>query len=295
MRIPSSLAFTVALVLGALDMPISAAPIDISSGTAGFIGKPGAGDFAESYTFSLTSPTTVNILLASVTQGDHRLDFSSIVLNGPSGPIAATEFTPDPFSGHIISNALLAPGAYTLTANGTSSAARSTFVGTIALSGSSSTSPSGNGGPLDLSAGSAGFVSTPNAGAFSNTFTFSIGSPQAVKLMLATAVGGAQNIDFTSVLLRGPSGDLMAAEFTRDPFETWTLSTPLLSAGGYAIVAWGINSASIATYAGTLALSPVDPNAPGNDVPEPGTAGLVIAGLGAALLIAPTRRRIRRV
>ena len=295
MRIPSVLAFTAAVVLAGVGMPLSAAPVDISSGSGGFIGRPGAGSFAESYTFSLASPTTVNILLASVTQGDHRLDFSSIVLNGPSGPIAATEFTPDPFSGHIISNALLAPGAYTLTASGTSSAARSTFVGTIALSGSSSASPSGNGGPLDLSAGSAGFVSSPNAGAFSNTFTFSISTPQAVKLMLASAVGGTQNIDFTSVLLRGPSGDLMAAEFTRDPFETWTHATPLLSPGNYAIVASGINSDAIATYAGTLALSPVDPKAPGNDVPEPGTAGLVIAGLGAALMILPTRRRIRRL
>lgn len=295
MRIPSSLAFTAALILGGIGMPTSAAPVDMSSGTGGFIGRPGAGDFAESYTFALASPTTVNILLASVTQGDHRLDFSSIVLNGPSGPIAATEFTPDPFSGHIISNALLAPGNYTLTANGTSSAALSTFVGTIALSGSSSAVSSGSGGPLDLSAGSAGFVSTPNAGAFSNTFTFSIGTPQAVKLMLASAVGGAQDIDFTSVLLRGPSGDLMAAEFTRDPFETWTLATPLLSPGNYAIVASGINSASIATYAGTLALSAVDPGQPGNNVPEPGTVALVIAGLGAALMFLPTRRRTRRL
>ena len=149
--------------------------------------------------------------------------------------------------------------------------------------------------PVDISSGSGGFIGTPNAGAFSNTFTFSISTPQAVKLMLASAVGGTQNIDFTSVLLRGPSGDLMAAEFTRDPFETWTLATPLLSPGNYAIVASGINSDAIATYAGTLALSPVDPKAPGNDVPEPGTAGLVIAGLGAALMILPTRRRIRRL
>ncbi|RZI56164.1 MAG: PEP-CTERM sorting domain-containing protein [Rubrivivax sp.] len=280
-------------------MPVSAVALDLSSGSAGFIGKPVAGDFAESYTFSLVSPTTVNVVLASVTNGDHHLDFSSIALSGPSGLIAASAFTPDPFGAHVISNALLAPGNYTLTARGTSSAALSTFAGTIALSGSSGTFPSGIGGALDLSAGSAGFSGTPNAGAFSNTFTFSIATPQTVKLMLASAVGGSQDIDFTSVLLRGPFGDLMAAEFTRDPFEIWTLATPLLRPGSYSLIASGINSDAIASYAGTLALSTVNPDAPGNDVPEPGTAGLVIAGLGAALMILPARgrrsRRSRRV
>ncbi|WP_431264992.1 FxDxF family PEP-CTERM protein [Roseateles chitinivorans] len=285
-----------AAVLGLIGTPAAADPVDLSSGTGGFIGTPGAGGFSESYTFSLVSPTTVNILLASVANGDHRIDFSSIVLNGPSGPINATAFSPDPFSGHVISNAALAPGSYTLTASGTNSAAPATFVGTIALAGSSSASPSGNGGPLDLSAGSAGFVSTPNAGAFSNVFTFSIVHPQAVKLMLSSAVGGSQDIDFTSVLLRGPFGDLMAAEFTRDPFEIWTLATPLLSPGSYSIIASGINSDAIATYAGTLALSPVDPDGPGNNLPEPGTGALVIAGLGAAFMRLTARsRRARRL
>ena len=285
-----------AAVLGLIGTPASADPVDLSSGTGGFIGAPGAGGFSESYTFSLVSPTTVNILLASVANGDHRIDFSSIVLNGPSGPINAIAFTPEPFSGHVISNAALASGSYTLTASGTNSAALATFVGTIALAGSSSASPSGNGGPLDLSAGSAGFVSTPNAGAFSNVFTFSIVHSQAVKLMLASAVGGSQDIDFTSVLLRGPFGDLMAAEFTRDPFEIWTLATPLLSPGSYSIIASGINSDAIATYAGTLALSPVDPDGPGNNVPEPGTGALVIAGLGAAFMRLTARsRRTRRL
>ncbi|ANH69151.1 FxDxF family PEP-CTERM protein [Mitsuaria sp. 7] len=285
MRIPTSIVLAAAAALAGVGTPASAAPVDLSSGTGGFIGKPGAGGFSESYTFTLVSPTTVNILLASVVNGDHHIDFSSIVLNGPSGPIRATEFTPDPFTGHVISNALLAPGSYTLTASGTNSAALATFVGTIALSGSASATPSGSGGPLDLSTGSAGFFSTPNAGAFSNTFNFSIGTPQAVKLMLATAVGGDQNIDFTSVLLRGPFGDLMAAAFTRDPFETWTLATPLLTPGNYSIIASGINSDAIATYAGTLALSAIDPNPPANDVPEPGTSALAMAGLAAALVM----------
>jgi hypothetical protein len=285
MNVPALIALAAATVLASVGTPALAAPVDLSSGTGGFIGRPGAGGFSESFTFTLASPTTVNILLASVVNGDHRIDFSSIVLNGPSGPINAAEFTPDPFSGHVISNALLAPGSYTLTASGTNSAALATFVGTIALSGSASALPSRSGGPLDLSTGSAGFVSTPNAGAFSNAFTFSINTPQAVKLMLASAVGGSQDIDFTSVLLRGPFGDLMAAEFIRDPFETWTLATPLLDPGNYSIIASGINSDAVATYAGTLALSAIDPDLPANDVPEPGTGALAMAGLAAALVM----------
>jgi hypothetical protein len=286
MRVPPAIALAIAAaaVLGAFGTPASAAPVDLSSGTGGFIGKPGAGEFSESYSFSLVSESTVNILLASVVSGGHALDFSSIVLTGPSGPISAAEFTPDPFSGHVISNARLAAGSYTLTASGTNSAALATYVGNIALSGSANAPPSSSGGPLDLSSGSAGFVSTPNAGAFSNVFTFSIGAPRAVTLMLASAVGGGQDIDFTSVLLRGPLGDLLAAEFTRDPFETWTLATPLLTPGNYSIVASGINSDAIATYVGTLALSASDQNPPGNDVPEPGTGALVMAGLGVAIV-----------
>ncbi|OWQ47536.1 hypothetical protein CDL60_08915 [Roseateles noduli] len=291
MNIPPFIAFAAAAVLGGIALPAGASPVDLSSGTAGFIGKPGAGVFSQTYTFTLTNPNTVNILLSSVVNGDHHLDFSSIVLTGPSGPISATEFTPDPFTGHVISNARLAPGSYTLTASGTNSAALATYVGTIALAGSAGAQPSGNGGPLDLTAGSAGFIGTPGAGAFSNVFTFSIGSPQTVKLMLSSAVGGDQDIDFTSVLLRGPFGDLLAAELTRNPFETWTLATPLLGAGSYSIIASGINSDAVATYAGTLALSPRDPDAPGNDVPEPDSGALVMAGLGAALVMMRTDRR----
>ncbi len=291
MRFLPVIALATAVALAGASMPAAAAPVDISSGTGGFIGRPGAGGFSDAYTFTLASVTTVNVVLASVANGNHGLDFSSIVLTGPAGPVNAVPFTPGPFNSYVISGAALTPGSYTLTANGASSAALGTYVGNIALVGSGGTTSSGGGGPLDLSSGSAGFVSTPSAGAFSNTFTFSISTPQAVKLMLASAVGGSQDIDFTNVLLRGPSGDLMAVEFTPDPFEIWTLATPLLDSGNYSIVASGINSAAVATYVGTLALSAIDPTSPGNGVPEPGTGALALAALAALGAGVMVRRR----
>ena len=290
MRTPPFIALATAVALAGFGSAASAGPVDISSGTGGFIGKPGAGGFADSYTFTLAAPTTVNMLLASVANGSHDLDFSSIVLTGPSGPVTAATFTPGPFSSYAISGALLAPGAYTLKASGTNSAALATYVGNIALSGSSTAFPSGSGGPLDLSSGSAGFTSTPNAGAFSNTFTFSITTPQAVKLMLASAVGGSQDIDFTNVLLRGPHGDLMAMAFTPDPFEIWTLATELLGPGNYSIIASGINSDAIATYVGTLALAASGATPPSGELPEPGTGALALAALGAVVMVRRRRK-----
>lgn len=292
MRTPPFIALATAVLLAGVGMAASAGPVDLSSGTGGFIGKPGAGGFADAYTFTLVSPATVNVLLAAVDNGNHGLDFSSIVLTGPSGPITALAFTQDPFSSYAISSASLAPGNYTLTASGTSSAALGAYVGNIALAGSSSALPSGSGGPLDLSSGSAGFTSTPNAGSFSNTFSFSLGTPQAVKLMLASAVGGSQDIDFTNVLLRGPLGDLMALEFTQDPFEIWTLATPLLGPGSYSLIASGINSDAIATYVGTLALAARDATPPGNGVPEPGTSALALAAMSAVAMVRRRRKEL---
>ena len=60
MRTPPFLAVAAAIVLAGASISASAAPVDISSGTGGFVGKPGAGAFADDYTFTLTSSATVS-------------------------------------------------------------------------------------------------------------------------------------------------------------------------------------------------------------------------------------------
>lgn len=289
MRIPPSLvlAAAAAAAFSGITSPAFAASVDLTSGAGGFVGTPGAGAFSDSYTFALARPTTVNILLASIAGDSRRLDLSGIVLNGPSGPITAAAYTPGPFATWTISDAVLDAGSYTLTASGTNSALLATYVGNIAVVASGGSTPAGGNRSLNLASGSDGFATTPGVGAFTNTYSFSIASPHAVQLLLASVAGGSRDLDFTSILLRGPGGDLMAASATRDPFETWTLSTGMLAAGAYSIIASGINSASVGAYVGTLAVVPNAPP-PGNDVPEPASGALVVAGLAAG---AALRRR----
>lgn len=78
------------------------------------------------YTFTLVFASTVNVLLASVANGNHDLDFSSIVLTSPLGPITTAAFPPGPFGSYAISSAFLTSGSYTLTASGMNSAALAT-------------------------------------------------------------------------------------------------------------------------------------------------------------------------
>jgi len=91
------IAFAAAVVLRGLSTGVAAAPIDLSSGSAGFMSTPGSGGFSDSYTFSLVSTTTVNVLLSSVVGGDQDVDFTSLTLTGPSGVFTAGAFTADTF------------------------------------------------------------------------------------------------------------------------------------------------------------------------------------------------------
>ncbi|WP_326543420.1 FxDxF family PEP-CTERM protein [Pseudorhodoferax sp.] len=276
-----------AMAFAGLGASAWAAPVDLSSGSAGFVGSPGAGGFSDSYTFTLASANTVNVLLGSVVGGSQNLDFGSVVLSGPGGTFRAEAFKGDPFESWVIRGALLTPGAYTLTAAGSNSLAAASYAGSIALAGSSTATPDGAGGPLDLSSGSTGFVHTAAAGAFSDTYSFSLASASAINLWLGSAVGGSQSIDFTDVVLTGPSGVVHGMGFSDDPFESWTLASPVLAPGSYTLTASGINSDAMATYVGNIAVAGSDPTPP-NDVPEPGTCALLLAGLAAANA---TRRR----
>lgn len=277
------------MILGGMSTGVAAAPIDLSSGSAGFMSTPGSGGFSDAFTFSLASTTTVNVLLSSVVGGSQDVDFTSVTITGPGGEFNAAALTGDPYESWVIKGASLTPGNYTLTATGNNSAAAGTYVGNIALSGSSFAPPSGSGGPLDLSSGSTGFVHTSGAGAFSDSYTFSLASARAVNVLLSSVVGGDQDVDFTSLVLTGPSGVFNAGTFTADPFENWVLSTPVLDPGSYTLTASGTNSSAVGTYVGSIAISASGPTSP-NSVPEPGSSALLLAGLGAALA---TRRKPR--
>lgn len=281
------------MALGCLSAGISAAPIDLSSGNAGFFHTPVANGFSDPYTFTLAVPQTVSVLLSSVVGGGQNVDFKSVVLTGTGGAaFNAVALTSDPFESWVIANAALSAGSYTLTANGINSAAMGSYAGTIALSGSSAPPPGPGGAPLDLSSGSTGFVHTLGAGGFSDAYSFTLSSARAINVMLSSLVGGSQDLAFTNISITGPSGTFTAEDLTADPFDNWTLRTPLLAAGSYTLNATGTNSSASGTYVGSVAVSDTGPTEP-NPVPEPASGALVLAGLGAA--VATTRRRKARV
>ena len=128
------------------------------------------------------------------------------------------------------------------------------------------------GGPLDLSSGSTGFSSTPTAGSFVDVFTFTLLSPFVLTGSITSVVSGTQNVDFTTIVVAGPSGSFNFTLANPDPFEFWVTTSPGFSliAGNYTLTLSGTNSASIGSYGGNIAVA----------VPEPQTWALLCGGLG---------------
>lgn len=137
------------------------------------------------------------------------------------------------------------------------------------------------GGPLDLSTGSAGFASTPVAGGFVDTFTFTLTTPSIANSSVTTAVNGAQDIDFSYIAVVGPAGVFSFTQLLGDPFETWALPGALLTPGSYLLTIIGTNSAAVASYGGNLAVTAI---------PEPDRYALLLAGLTAIGFIVRRRR-----
>lgn len=145
-----------------------------------------------------------------------------------------------------------------------------------------STGAIAGGGPLDLSSGSTGFSSTPTSGVFTDVYTFTLASPAFVAASITAAVSGAQDVDFTSIAIAGPSGSFAFSSAMGDPFELWTLSSTQLTPGSYTLTLSGANSAAAGSYGGNIGVSPV---------PEPQTWLLLLAGLGTTGYLA-TRRNV---
>lgn len=142
------------------------------------------------------------------------------------------------------------------------------------------------GGPLDLSTGSTGFSSTPIAGAFTEVFTFTLASSVVANSSVTAVVNGSQDVDFSSIVLSGPSGSFAFSMLLPDAVEVWALPAAgaMLAPGAYSLTLMGVNSAAQGSYGGNLAVSPVPA------VPEPETYALMLAGLGVLAFMARRNR-----
>jgi len=135
-------------------------------------------------------------------------------------------------------------------------------------------------GTLDLSGGSAGFANTPVAGSFIDTVSFTLASRSFFTGSVTSAIGGAQDVDFMSITIMGPSGSFNLTQAMADPYETWVLPGVALSAGTYIAHFTGTNSAAIGSYGGNFAAVAVGGGGTPTPVPEPATAVLALAALG---------------
>ena len=138
--------------------------------------------------------------------------------------------------------------------------------------------------PLDLSTGNATFGRNNAIGSFIDTFTFSLATSSFLTSSASSSASGTQDLDFTSIVVQNAASVTLATfagNFGNDANEFYALSQIQLAAGAYQIVVSGVNSATQASYSGTLAVT---------QVPEPATGAMIAAGLGIVGFMMRRRR-----
>ena len=141
-------------------------------------------------------------------------------------------------------------------------------------------------GPISLTSGNALFGRNDAIGTFTDTYTFSLAGAFSLSGTATSVANGDQDLDFTSVTILNSANAVVATfagNLNGDAAEFYALSPVNLLAGNYSLVVRGLNSASQASYAGTLATAVVS-------VPEPETYALLLAGLGAVGFVARRRK-----
>jgi len=138
---------------------------------------------------------------------------------------------------------------------------------------------------LDLSAGNVFFGRNNAVGSFTDIYTFSLtGSTYFVSATSSSAQSGAQDLDFTSLVIEDASNNIVATfagNLGNDANEFYSLSNTTLAMGDYRLIVTGVNSAAQASYSGNVAITPV---------PEPESYALLLAGLGAVGFVARRRQ-----
>jgi hypothetical protein len=143
--------------------------------------------------------------------------------------------------------------------------------------------------PIDLSMGNASFGRNNAVGSFVDRYSFTLaGSSWFLTSSASSSASGAQDLDFTSLTIVD-AADVVVATFVgnlgNDANEFYAMPQTAMAAGAYQLVITGTNTATQASYSGTIAISPVP-------VPEPATGALVVAGLG---VIGFMSRRLRSI
>ena len=137
---------------------------------------------------------------------------------------------------------------------------------------------------LDLSSGKTMFGREDVDGNFIDIYSFTLASSA---FLTRTTVSGAarssQDLNFSNVQIINESSNVLATFICNlgdDQNEFYSLRSTLLAAGNYQLLIRGVNSPTQASYSGILALS-----AAPNVMPEPGGLALMLAGLGAAVVL----------
>jgi len=127
------------------------------------------------------------------------------------------------------------------------------------------------------------FAADNQGNTFADQFTFTIGH-NLDAVVASSSRSGDVGLDITGLALYGADDVLISAgeEVQAGAVDLWTLASDNLGAGDYYLQVSGeLLSADGASFGGAVALAPV---------PEPGTYGMMLGGLGVLGFLAHRRR-----